>query len=337
MLRIIKCLKSTIVLCCIFSVFLKIGEVRAQNRNFVWGVNGHPLTQYDYRQATWDSQIKFLKDLRLSHYRIDIPLVKNGQARNENLFLDFMNRLVANNIVPMPVVFPREQYMVGDSISVYQSYFQQGKNFTERYGRYIDVMEVGNEWDLKLMISNSHNDGTKASHYKSQGTKERMWLLAGFIDGVKSVKASMKVSLSLTWTHWYYLDLLQQYDINYDIIGYHWYSNMGDITNVRAPYGNILQKIEAKYQKEIWITEFNTKNGTKNDSAKKQQYISKSLKNILGQGIVKGFFIYELFDQPKFKLKYPEEADYGLLYRLGDEYKGKSAFFSYKQIIEASN
>lgn len=326
--------KFFVVLVCILGCYTGL---MAQKNDFVWGINGHPLTQYEYRQQTWNEQLAFLRDLKLNHYRIDIPLNEKGLAKRDVSLNELIKKLKIHNISPMLVVFPREDKMEGDSANVYQSYFSQGKNFAQRYAQFTNVVEVGNEWDLKVMIKNPHLDGTKSSHYQLTAAKNRMWLLAGFIDGLKSVRPSLKVSLSLTWTHWYYLDLLKQNQIDYDIIGYHWYSSMGDITKVRAPYGNILPMIKSKYNKEIWVTEFNTYVGTKNASFEKQKdYIQRNLKELLNQKIIGGFFIYELFDQPNLRPRYPKEADYGLIYRKGQIYKKKPAYFVYKKIIEGA-
>lgn len=311
--------------------------VFAQTDRFVWGINGHPLTQYAYNIRTWDKQIAYLQDLQIQSYRIDMPLKEGGLARNY-LAIKLFNVLKAARIDPLPVVFPRENRNLQDSNTVYKHYREEGMRFARQYASYFDIMEVGNEWDLKIMKKGIIVDGTKESHYNLNEAKYRMWLLKGFIDGVKSVKPVMKVSLSFTWVHWFYLELLKQYNVNYDIIGWHWYSNMGDITNVRKPYGNVLLHIKQKFKKNIWITEFNTWMGTTRSSLDSQkEYIQTSIKNLHEQGIVKGFFIYELFDQPNLAERYPKEARYGIIYRNDSGYVQKPAYLSYKEAITALN
>lgn len=326
---------SCIVLTVAFFAMQCMCYAQMNSSSFVWGLNGHPVTQQNYRDSSWADQIHFLKDLQINYYRVDVPLKKeSGIATSDASFLKLLNVLRGHEINTMPVVFPKDLDS-NDSLTAYQSYFEQGKVFAERYGRFVNVLEVGNELDLKLMVKNKTYDGTKAYHYNLSAARRKMWLLAGFIDGLKSVKPTLKVSLSLTWTHFYYLDLLKQYNINYDIVGYHWYSNMGDITKVRAPYDDILYKIKRKYSKEIWITEFNTHVGTKRNSFDDQDiYIRQSLGNILKQGIVTGFFIYELFDQAALKNKYPNEADFGIVYRDKGVFKQKPVYFTLKKIIQ---
>lgn len=326
-------IKRIIFLIVNFLIILYPSVTSAQQKPIYWGINGHPLTQGDYVRKTYDDQIKYLKDLNVDYYRIDVLLHKSGLIRNEPGFSYFHNRLKDAGIKPFYVLM---QYDIlgDDSVFVYKENYKQGEQFALRHKNLSDVIEIGNEEDLKI-IKSGDNDGTKASHYHSEKAQQLMWQLSGFIDGLKSIRPDIKISISLTWTHWYYLDLLQEYKVNYDIIGYHWYSNMGDITNVRQPYGNFLPHIAKKYNKDIWITEFNTFYGTKNTSEQKQHdYVKRNILALLEQGLVKAFFFHELFDQPALRQRYPGEADYGILTKEGSAYKKKMIYHTFKEIIQ---
>jgi len=328
---------KTIIQIVLVLVSSKWGHAQQKSNVFVWGINGHPFSQAAYQDKTWDDQFQFLKDLKVGYYRVDVSLDKNGWSKKDQSFFSFIKKLKEHNVTLMPVIFPNEGKMLDDSASVYETYYKQGKVFTQRYGALLDVVEVGNEWDVKLTKSRKV-DGTRASHYDLVKAQRRMWLLAGFIDGMKAVNPRIKVSVSLGWTHWYYLELLRRYNVNYDIMGYHWYSDMGDITNVRKPYGNFLPQLKEKYKKEIWITEFNTHNGTLKSSFEAQQrYIRKSLENILKQkNTVNGVFIYELFDQPALRVKYPYESSYGLVFKENGQFVLKPAYYTFKDFIKRS-
>lgn len=312
-------------------------EIILSGTAFQWGINGHPFTQHDYRQSTWKQQFLLLKDLGVNVYRIDMPLISNGLARNDRMVVDFFDGLADINVKPMPVVFPSEKKGLKDSLDAYETYFSQGKSFAERYGDWIEVMEVGNEWDVRAMNANRNVDGMRKSHYDKSLSREVMWILKGFIDGVKAVKPKMSISVSLIWTHLYYLDMLAYHGVDYDIIGYHWYSNMGNLFDVRPPYGDLLGKVKNKYKKEIWVTELNTKEGTRKiDEEEQEKYLRINLEQLLEQGIINGFFIYELFDQPALESKYPQEARYGLTFHKDGIYKKKPAYSSFKALISRS-
>lgn len=329
-----KLLSVRVFVSCFLLVFSSNLYGQADDQHFAWGVNGHPLTQEAYKYSTMNEQIRILRDLGVNYYRIDVPINGEGKARNEPYFQELLRRLKSAGIKPMLAIFPSGvKSQDPDSASVYSEYFLLGRKFIKRYGSDLVVVEVGNEWDLKLMKKDPKNDGRKASHYQSDLIAKQMWLLQGIIDGMKEEKPSLKVSMSLTWVHWYYLDILKQYRINYDIIGYHWYSNMGNITNVVAPYGDFLPKIAERYGKEVWITEFNTYRGNRRTSfAKQNEYVESSLADIIKHKVIKGFFIYELFDQPALS-RYPDEMSYGLLYLKDGVYQKKPIYHTFKKFI----
>lgn len=308
--------------------------LQAQNIGdpFIWGINGHPLTQPDYSKNL-DEQISAIKDLKLSSYRFDVILNKDGYAKNEPAFLNLLKNLKKNDILPLPALM-QTGFKNSGSDSIYEKSVQQGKNFGSRYGSYLSVIEVNNEGDNKIRIRNKQG-GAKQGEYDELKARNFIAEIKGFIDGIKAVKPSIKVTLSVSFTHYYYLQLLQDNQVNYDIIGCHWYSNMGDITNLKPPFGNVLTSISKRFNKPIWITEFNRYKGTSSVSfASQNEYISNNIKKIMAQGIVKAIYIYELFDQPSLAKRYPFEAHYGLMFKdSSGHYTKKDAYRGFKQFV----
>lgn len=323
-------LKAWLVMPCL----LFCCDIKAQNANsaFVWGINGHPLTQAAYAN-NWDDQFNRLKDLQVNSYRFDVLLNPEGIAKKDALFNKLLNRLKSNNIKPLPVISLSGLKGL-DSASIYQTSYSQGKNFGEKYGGYLSVMEVNNEVDNKIMYKGDR-PGTKASDYDPEKTTRILTSMRGFIDGVKGAAPLVRFTLSVSYTHFYYLDLLKRYKVNYDIIGCHWYSAMGDITNLKQPFGNVLTMLTRKFNKPIWITEFNQSKGTTNATFEKQNnYITTAIPKILAQKIIGGIYIYELYDQPLIRQQYPFEASYGLLQKdLSGNTVEKDAYQGYKQVI----
>ncbi|MEN0052438.1 MAG: glycosyl hydrolase [Mucilaginibacter sp.] len=327
-------LKRTITCFC-FLMLLFLGAVKAQV-SFRWGINGHPLTQFDYSKNTWDQQISFLKDLKLNTYRIDVPLNPQGLPKNETAFQNILDKLNSNSITPFPVLIISGLSGL-NAEQVYTLCNSQGKAFGLKYGKNLPYLEVGNEEDNKIIVS---GNGTKASDYDADKASRVIAKLKGFIDGLKSVQPDVKVSLSFSWVHFYYLEMLKQNNVNYDIVGCHWYSNMGggDITNANQ-FGNVLKTVKDRFNKDIWITEFNYWKGTKNsDYTKQADYLGKSLKAIVSSNLVKGFFIYELFDQNFISQRSKDEASYGILSKDAStaDYQKKDIYLVYKSFINAN-
>lgn len=300
--------------------------------DFVWGINGHPLTQADYRH-NWTEQLNEIKKLHLNMYRFDVLLNADGISKNSSLLINLLEKLVKSNIKPLPAVMLNGFKNV-PADNIYSLAFKQGQTFAKKYSQYINVIEVGNEGDDKL-IKSPNLDGTKLAHYDKDKAVRLISATRGFIDGLKSVKPQIKVTLSFSWVHFYYLQMLEDNKVNYDIIGYHWYSNMGDMTNVRKPFGNVLAGVYKRYKKPIWITEFNYFKGTTRVDFKRQrEYIENSLRGIMAQNIIGGFFVYELYDQPSLAIKRPDEASYGLLYRdSSGNYVPKDAYKGFQKLI----
>jgi hypothetical protein len=329
----------------IFKIKLKLGLLIAvvmlsltaaaqkSTRNFVWGINGHPLTQQAYSNNLTD-QIQSLNDLKVNSYRFDVLLDPQGYAKKEGQFIELLSRLKNNNIATLLVLM--QSGLKGlDPEETYQTSYNQGKNFANKYGESISVVEISNEADNKILLPGNLT-GLKAADYDMVKAQKVIAGIKGFIDGLKSVNPSIKVSISVSYLHFYYLQLLQDNDVNYDIIGCHWYSNMGDITNARAPVGNVLLRVSQQFKKPIWITEFNYGKGSLRVTYQKQkEYLYNTILQIMSQGIITGFFIYELYDQPELRQRYPLETSYGLIQKdsIGHMTE-KDAYMGYKQAIQ---
>ena len=302
-------------------------------RNFVWGINGHPLTQKAYSNNLTD-QIQSLTDLKVNSYRFDVLLDPQGYVKKESQFIELLSMLKSNNISTLLVLMQSGLKNL-DPEDTYQTSYNQGKNFAKRYGESISVVEISNEADNKILLPGNLT-GLKATDYDMVKSQKIIAGIKGFIDGLKSVNPSVKVSVSVSYLHLYYLQLLQDNNVNYDIIGCHWYSNMGDITNAKAPVGNVLVRVSQQFKKPIWITEFNYGKGSlRITSVKQREYLYNTILQIMSQGIITGFFIYELYDQPELGQRYPFETSYGLIQKDSTgRMIEKDAYMGYKQAID---
>jgi hypothetical protein len=299
---------------------------------FVWGVNGHPLTQTAYYDNI-DVQIAQINDLKLKSYRFDVLLDNEGCAKKDELFIQLLTKLNSNGIAALPVL--KQSGLKGlNHKSIYNKSYTQGQNFASRYGNYLSVLEVNNEADNKMMLKGNLS-GKKKGDYNHEKSHKIIAAIKGFIDGLKSRSSTIKVTLSVSYVHYYYLQLLQENNVNYDIIGCHWYSNMGPIGNAKPSGDDVLAVMKNRFKKPIWVTEFNHSKGTGIvNFATQNQYIKKTIPDMVSRGIT-GLFIYELYDQPYLKQKEPHEAFYGLVFKDNKgRYVLKNAYQGYKQTIQ---
>lgn len=297
----------------------------------VFGINGHPLTQHEYKD-NWTDQLKTIRNLGLQYYRIDVPLNQDGLPDKR---FDKLTALFAGDTSKLlPILLTKA--IGSTNKEVYKNAYAQGRLFFKQYGKNFSVVEVGNEEDNALILSGKY-DGTQPEHYNLEKANIEIAKLKGLVDGMRAVKPKVKVVVSLTWVHFYYLELLKQGGVQYDIIGYNWYSDMGDITNVSPPYGNVVKKVSLQYNKPVWITEFNLREGSLHNRNDEQvNYLKQSIEAIAREKFVQGFIIYELYDQPSFKVNNPGESEYGLLRRSAGKNVSefKEAFLVYKNFIK---
>ena len=114
------------------------------------------------------------------------------------------------------------------------------------------------------------------------------------------------------WLHYGFIDRLVREDhVPFDILAWHWYSGMGDMTNVQGKF-NLVERL-AGYGKPLWITEINRQNGTLDGKEKEQaDYVGRAAAELRGNPAIAALFIYELLDEPYFG-QHSTEAHCGLV------------------------
>ena len=150
-----------------------------------------------------------------------------------------------------------------------------------------------------------------------------MAVLRGMNRGAKQACQECRTLVTSDFTNFGFNDLLQSHGLDFDIVAYDWYSDMGDLDNTSSClFGNkrcgagvsVFQKL-LSYNKSIWIGELNRRCGSvlcddpqvpqcRNATALQQEadYLSHEL-NLLRQLAVahpqlEAVFVYQLLDQP---------------------------------------
>jgi hypothetical protein len=116
--------------------------------------------------------------------------------------------------------------------------------------------------------------------------------------------------------------------LNWDVTAWHWYSDMGDITNAGGSGVNVLQTLKTLFGKPIWLTEIGFRpNGSDADQANYLASVALpryySLRETYGIARV---MIYELFD-----ILAQGSANYGLVRQ--DGLTKKPAYGAVKNFI----
>ena len=325
--------------------FIKSKKYLVYSDSIKIGINGHPLTQEAYLEASLDSQVNLIKELNLNYYRIDLVIDEVGNLQNEVRFQELVRKAKNKNIEILPVLInsgwekeikQQNSYLLGQKI---------GAKFALTYKSNIEYYEIGNEDDSKLM--SAKDDGSLTEHYDLTKLKKLINYYKGVIKGIKTEDKNAQIIISSSgWLHLGFFKLLEEANVNYDILGYHWYSDMGDLKNDRF---NILDSLD-KFNKPIWFTEINRRNGSKegaytgNTSFKESeskevaqsQWIKRYIEQLCTKSNVRAIFIYELFDEPAFDdskgFEAPHEAYFGLVNweKRYSQVQRKTAYFQLK-------
>lgn len=318
----------------------RIGDPIETTSDFIWGINGHPVSQEGYSDSRvpYSSQLEYLTTFGLIPYRVDVPVNSDGSVVRESDLTTLVNLADQSNIMILPMIYLSGlDYSDSETVSRTKGY-NLGVGFANRYQNMFDYIQMGNEQELKGILG-SGLSGSQTSHYDIDKFNVLAAFWEGLNSGIKEVNSSIKTSINCSgWYHYGLFQLIDDYSfenrqIEYDIIGYHWYSEMGDLDRQAENYqGNIFELLESRYpSKDVWITEINRRNGSINEEssgghsflepankeAAEAFWIDRYISQLENLPNVKAFFVYELLEQPYFDdglgFEAPHEAYFGVV------------------------
>ncbi|MES2133718.1 MAG: glycosyl hydrolase [Bacteroidota bacterium] len=283
--------------------------------DFIIGVNGHPLNQKAYLSTPVATQASLIKSLGMSYYRVDIGTDLNGTILNEAKFLELATVFQANGLKILPMLYPHGYEQCNNATEAYSLGKKMAGGFALKYGKYFDHYELGNEMDLKL-LKKRMLDGKDTSDFDHAKSVIICNFLKGMNDGVNASAPTAKTIIDMSQTHSGFIKLLKAYNVNFDIIGQHWYSN--SLYAQSTDYQNTVNDLLSvyKYKKPIWITEFNQFQGSINDREDSQNMIIQDfISNCSKNKLIQAFFIYELLDEPELNMnqEHAFEKQYGIV------------------------
>lgn len=272
----------------------------------IWGATGHPNNQVQY-YGNVDAQLDLIQEMGMTQYRVDMGANRNGELIGDNLtrFNELMTKCQPRGITVLPVLINNEWWAANYTRDdAYYVGAILGNGFATRYGSYFHTYELGNEEDLYCLVGNV--SGASTSQYDPVKFEKTYYYLNGMIEGIKAVDPTAKFIINCGgWYHYGFFTLLNQHNVQYDIIGYHWYDD-----NPGA-FSDVLNQL-ASFNKDVWFTELNSRSGdTVGTYSQTSDFVYNYLNVLETRSFVKSVFVYELFNEDGQK---SPEGIYGLTY-----------------------
>lgn len=295
-------------------------------------------------------QLDLVSELGVGWYRFDVPAdILNSQAGLDR-FDDLVNEAEHRKIRLLPVLFSSpgpgsKDVSLGQ---IHAAAFACAKGIVGRYKNKITHWELNNELDNYAMIKTGEKlrsgnlwrfgspGGSDPEAFEEGRYQNAKAEILGLYEGVKAADPqALTIVNTGGWIHYGFIERLVNEDhVPFDILSWHWYSEMGDITKVNGSL-NLVEFLK-RYNKPLWITETNFRNGNRKEK-EQAEYVAKDVAKMGANAGIRGVFIYELLDEPYFG-EDNGESHFGLVEIMPGQgewlvARKKPAFEAYKSLV----
>lgn len=275
------------------------------------GVVGHPMGDAPYVKTPATTQIQLIKGMGMKWYRVGFQTQSDGTISVPYLFEPLRLAAQAGNVRLLPMLYTRTLDLTASQSASYKAGRTLGSNFAAKYGQYFTYYDLGNDLELKLLLPKT--TGQSQADYDRTKFNVVAAYLKGMDEGIKSKDPDAKTMVSAGWLHYGFIRMLDWYGVNFDVVAYHWYSEMEAIAP-KAPYyiPDITKKLSSLFpDKPIWFTEFNLRyKDVSTHEIDQNAFISNFITKCKNNPKVKVAIIYELFNEPD---KSMLEGNYGIV------------------------
>jgi hypothetical protein len=270
-------------------------------------MNGKSPEQEAYNLFTPEEQMRVLQEMGVDWYRVSW----SDQTTPEQMD-HVLAAAAAAKINILPVLTPEVDLTVDRPLADYESEAEQfARKWVGRYADRLSIWELANELDDPAILRrgdiNPANgqpwdtgspDGSEILHYEPQRLSRALAVLEGLSRGVAAVQPSARRLIGTAgWKHYGFLQAVERAQIPYEIIAWHWYSEMGTMTNAGGT--NVLAQLQ-QFHRDIWITEAGRRDGSMMHTETEQaKYYTEDIPRMAAfYPEVKAYFVYELLDEP---------------------------------------
>ena len=309
-MRIVRCLALAV-----YAAVLLLGSavaVLAAKREFVWGVNGHPLASYP--GVSIEAQLDYVRELGLTSYRVDI-----ASPEKLPLMLRLVREAKARGITVLPVVTPAFDLAKETPESLKKQAYDLAFALVSSLKEEIPVWELGNELENYAIIKpcEMQDDGKQYNcawgpaggnsplDYFGPRWAKVSAVLNGLTEGAHAADPSVRRAVGTAgWGHIGAFERMKADGIDWDISVWHMYGE-----DPEWAFEKLVQ-----YNRPIWVTEFNNPRGSNTSKEQQAQGLTRAmsrLSELQASYDVEAAHIYELMDESYWGQNF--EANMGLV------------------------
>lgn len=349
----------------LYVTYFKTPEPTIGNvQDFAWGVNTSCYQIDGYSEETAEKQIDIINQLGVNTVRMTLERTISSLDPFKVIYDDKSN----DDFVDKLSGAEKEIVMVvdGDIIKSAElpnfdqetAGYQMGSYAAKRYQGKVKYYQIANEVTGTTIkpadpeFSGKTFKGDFDIEYSVDRYNSLLGWLKGLQRGIRESDSEAKIVITGHWHLYYIVDKLIKDGIDPDVIGWAWYSEDGlDITKRDLGKGKTLNLIEKlnSFKRPVWIIETNSTKGSynekkgRNDENYQADFFKKFIPNLLKTGMVKGIFVYTLFDTPAFADGRDESETHWGLVGVGKDsvgkpvFKTKKGFDAFRSLIKANS
>ncbi len=277
-------------------------EATAKAEEFMWGVTLRPSALGKYSDEAWVSQLGYAKPLGVKWIRIGYD-----HAAGTSLYDGIIQLVQDNGFEPYLVVEPQGDFSkVSDP---YNDGYQKLNVIASHYKGKIKYYQIMNEASGNAIKGGQFAGISESDYDATKYARTRDWI-KGASAAIKKADPSAQRVVTSQWTHVGFLDKLKADNVDYDIIGWDWFSDMGLMGEKKLSGGQLLIDKLRSFNKPIILAECNYrpegKNGQKGQPEAKQANYIKEMANFAKTAKLRGFFVLELLDNPNTQSGYTD-------------------------------
>ena len=261
---------------------------------FMWGVTMRPNALGNYNDQIWNKQLKVASNL-------GIKWVRMGWSYDAPDQFDFHDPIIESiKSKGLDVYLVIEPSTIFENVQdPYKDGYDNALRIASHYKGQIKYYQIMNEAGSNALIDGLHSGENESDYDPTKYQRTRDWI-KGASEGVAKADPSAYRVLTNQWLQTGFLEKLKKDNIEYDIIGWDWFSDMGWMRDKKLADNTLLIDKLRSFNKPIILAEVNQrpegKNGQKGQNEEDQAAFIKEMANWSVDAKLKGFMVLELLD-----------------------------------------